>query len=52
MLSFVELRSAALAVEARFLGCRIEKIAQPGPFQLVVNQEQVLLQYGQKHLIP
>ena len=37
MLSFVELRSAALAVEARFLGCRIEKIAQPGPFQLVVT---------------
>ena len=37
MLSFVELASAALALEARFVGYRIERIAQPGPFQLVLT---------------
>jgi predicted ribosome quality control (RQC) complex YloA/Tae2 family protein len=36
VLSFVELRRAAAAVDARFAGFRVERIAQPDAFQLVL----------------
>ena len=37
MLSFIELRRAAAVVDARFAGFRIERIAQPDAFQLVLT---------------
>ena len=37
MLSFAELRRAARVVDSRFAGYRVERISQPGPFQLVLT---------------
>lgn len=37
MLSFAELRRAAAAVDARFAGFRVERIAQPDAFRLVLT---------------
>jgi predicted ribosome quality control (RQC) complex YloA/Tae2 family protein len=37
VLSFAELRRAARVVDSRFAGYRVERISQPGPFQLVLT---------------
>lgn len=37
MLSFIELRRAAAAIDRRMAGFRVERISQPGAFQLVLT---------------